>query len=176
MKGFFSLAIVALAAFAIAAIAAYVSSSGFASDARVAELDARLVSERADDAARFMNATLLDALLDSIYANCGCAAGTLTPGGIFADFSANAAAYSAASFRNLSTPLTTVDAAYSLAAFSASSCDSTFEADAAATITANSTRAKKTMAANYSFSPAIHMDGSEFNASVSGMSLSVKCS
>ena len=174
-RGFFSLIICALSVFALAAIAAYVSSSSFAAEGRVTELDARLAAERADDAARFLNATLADALLDSIYSNCGCGAATLTPENVFSNYSNRASTYSVAAFQNFSTAFVTVNPSFSLSSFSVSSCNSTFQSNATASIAVNSTRAKKSFGAAYSFAPQIYRDGARFNASVAGISVSVRC-
>jgi len=174
-RGFFSLIICALSVFALAAIAAYVSTSSFAAEGRVAELDARLAAERADDAARFLNATLADALFDSVYSNCGCGAATLTPENIYSNYSGRASSYSAAAFQNFSTAFVTVNASFSLSSFSVSSCNSTFESNAIASIAVNSTRAKKALDMSYSIPTQIYRDGSVFNASVAGISVTVRC-
>jgi len=175
MRGFFSLAIAALVAFGIAAVAAHVSSSQFAGEGRVAELDARIASERVGDAGRFVNATLLDALLDAAYAKCGCGVSPLAPADIFSNYSSRSAAYVSASARNLSTPLVTVNAMVSLASFSVSSCNAAFESNATAAIAVNSTHSKKTAAANYSFQVQLYRDTNEFNATTAGLAVRVRC-
>ncbi|MCX6767810.1 MAG: hypothetical protein NTY90_03735 [Candidatus Micrarchaeota archaeon] len=174
-RGFLSFIVAALAAVLLATVAIAASYGSWAGESRVAELDSRIAAERGDDAVRFLNSTLLDALLDSIYLNCGCGAATLTPENIFPNYSTSYAAYAGVSLSNLSTGFVSATAAFSTAAFSVSSCNSSFQSDANATISINSARSRKTVEAAYSFAPAIYRDAGEFNATVAGLAVRARC-
>ncbi len=174
-RGFFSFIVGALAAFLFITVAALVSSTQWSGEAELAELDALLASDRGEDAVGFLNQTLLDALLDSVYTNCGCGASPLAPENIFSNYSNYSASYANASLANLSTQFISVNAIISLTPFSISSCNASFQSNASATIFLNSTKSRKTIEANYSFSPVIYRDAAEFNATAAGLVARVKC-
>jgi len=174
-RGFFSFITGALAAFLFITMAALISSTQWSGGAGLAELDARYNSERGEDAVRFLNQTLLDALFDAVYSNCGCGASPLSPENIFSNYSNYSAAYANASLSNLSTQFTSVNATISLASFAVSSCNASFQANASATIRVASAYSKKMLEANYSFSSTIYRDAAEFNATAAGLAVRVQC-
>ncbi len=100
MKGFFSVFTVALSVFLLALLAGASLSLLGLQNAAQADLQAKVVSDRFDDASAMFNATVLDAMLDYSYGSFGCApvydsdfcGGAATPSTVLSGYLANAEA------------------------------------------------------------------------------------
>ncbi|MFH1200548.1 MAG: hypothetical protein V1708_05775 [Candidatus Micrarchaeota archaeon] len=71
-RGFFSFAVIAAVTAAIILLAAYARSWNDYRNTQIYDLEARLVSQRANDSARFLSGMLDDAILDGEYNKLGC--------------------------------------------------------------------------------------------------------